>query len=517
MTNTINRRHALGAAAAACALPSVWAQKASATPEDFKTQFAQSAAKNPSLGGLRSVNADLACDALKVEGKWPLALQGRFYRNGPALHERGDQRYQHWFAGDGMVQQFNIAAGRLSHQGRLVRTAKFKQEQASGKFLVPGFGTHIDSTVRITGPDVMNTANTNAIEHAGRVLAMWEGGSAHGMDVKTLETTGPIAWQDGWSQMPFSAHPKVDPQGHLWNFGGAFGRILSYHIDAQGQLQKAQVAKLSIDPKKGGGMMHDMAVTERFLVVPIPPVVVRWDLVARGQVGEQAMYVTDDPLRVWVAPKDDISKAQLFELPSEMVFHVGNAHEDGDDIVLSYVGGADSNFLGGAAVNIMRGVVNATGTDTGKSALRLARLNLRTGAARVQTLVNDAVEFPRVHPQRVGVKANWLLQAEAWLPASTLTPSSIQFDGIALRNITTGAMQRYAYGQDFMPEEHVMVPMPNKSGELDAWVLGTAFHIPTQTTCLNVLQASNLGAGPVARAWLPYALPLGFHGNFTAA
>jgi carotenoid cleavage dioxygenase-like enzyme len=31
------------------------------------------------------------------------------------------------------------------------------------------------------------------------------------------------------------------------------------------------------------------------------------------------------------------------------------------------------------------------------------------------------------------------------------------------------------------------------------------------------LDAATPASGPIATAWLPYALPAGFHGNFTAA
>ena len=61
---------------------------------------------------LRSVaRTDLRCEALTVTGRWPAELRGRFYRNGPALNERDGQRYHHWFAGDGMVQQFSFSGG----------------------------------------------------------------------------------------------------------------------------------------------------------------------------------------------------------------------------------------------------------------------------------------------------------------------------------------------------------------------------------------------------------------------
>ena len=61
--------------------------------------------------------------------------------------------------------------------------------------------------------------------------------------------------------------------------------------------------------------------------------------------------------------------------------------------------------------------------------------------------------------------------------------------------------------------------MPKRHGaaELDAWLLGTTFDARRQVTTVNVFDARRVSEGPVARAGLPHGLPLGFHGNFTAA
>ena len=66
-------------------------------------------------------------------------------------------------------------------------------------------------------------------------------------------------------------------------------------------------------------------------------------------------------------------------------------------------------------------------------------------------------------------------------------------------------------------EEHILVPKPGHGGELDAWLLGTTFDARRQATVLNLLDAAHLEDGPIAQAQLPYVLPPGFHGNFTAA
>jgi carotenoid cleavage dioxygenase len=39
----------------------------------------------------------------------------------------------------------------------------------------------------------------------------------------------------------------------------------------------------------------------------------------------------------------------------------------------------------------------------------------------------------------------------------------------------------------------------------------------TRKTEVNVFDAMRLSAGPLAKAKLPYAIPIGFHGHFLAA
>ncbi len=493
------------------------------SPEQFKLDFAQALKTDRFFKSIEGVGQDLETSAMVIEGQLPKQLKGRFYRNGPALFERGEKRYQHWFAGDGMVQQFTFNGESIRHRGRFVKTEKFKKEEKAQQFLLPAFGSHIQSRERITGPDSMNVANINALEHGGKLLALWEAGSAFALDANTLETIGPVTWQDGWAQMPFSAHPKVDSQGHLWNVGTAPGKIVSYQIHADGKLAKAQVTNLTLDKKRTGGMVHDMAVTQRYLVVPIPPVVIHWDKLFKGALGTEVMTLTkDEPLRFWVAPKDDITQARFFELPSEMVFHVGNAYDQGDEIVLNYAGGVSGDFLGGSAVQMMRGKHQ----DPAQSILKSVRLNIRTGAVRSEVLSKDPIEFPRPHPAYVGVENQFLLTLASWT-AQQNAKQSFKFDGIQLVNQSTGKIDRFNYGQQFIPEEHVLVPKhgvkpdakhrANQFGpfnELDSWVLGTAYDVQTHRTCVNVFEAQNLAGGPIARAWLPYGLPLGFHGNF---
>jgi all-trans-8'-apo-beta-carotenal 15,15'-oxygenase len=456
--------------------------------------------------GVSDASGDRDGQAL-LRGRWPDELRGRFYRNGPALFERGGERYHHWFDGDGMVQQFRIDGGRITHRGRLVRTTKLKAEQQAGRFLMPTLGTHIENTPPLTGPDSVNAANTNALEHGGRLLALWEGGSAYGMDPADLSTQGPVTWGKGLQQLPFSAHPKVDAAGHLWNIGTQGDKLIAWHVDPQGQLVSAQVGELPFR----GGMVHDMAVTERYLVVPLPPVRLHFNQPV-GDGPRRFALEPGEPLRVLVMDKADIQRRRIFELPAEMVFHVGNAHDTADGgVQLSWVGAPDAWFLDQGAVSLMAGKPTTAGAVT----LRVGRFDMATGRVQLHSHEGE-VEFPRVHPQRIGLPARHLVMGAAW-PVHPSRRGLPLLHGVQMLDTETGRMRRFDYGEHAIAEEHVIVPKPGKSGELDAWLLGTTFDARRQATVLNLLDAAHVEDGPIAEAVLPYALPLGFHGNFHAA
>jgi hypothetical protein len=75
-------------------------------------------------------------------------------------------------------------------------------------------------------------------------------------------------WSDEYAGMPFSAHPKIERDGSLWNFGitSSQGLLSIYHVAPSGRLIDASTIKV---PEIA--MVHDFAVTERHLVFLLPP------------------------------------------------------------------------------------------------------------------------------------------------------------------------------------------------------------------------------------------------------
>jgi len=232
-------------------------------------QFGTSAKRHEwTLGWQNPISHQLDTPELKlIAGKMPKNLEGNFFRNGPAIHERSGVRYQHWFDGDGMVQAFHVSESGVSHKGRIVKTEKYLKDEAAGRFTSGGFGTSIADTPPPTSPHSSNVANTSILKIGDELMALWEGGAATRMDLTSLETLGFKTWSPRLTGMPFSAHPKVEPNGTIWNFGqAASGQgLIIYKIAKSGDLRNVALVK-----DVPGGMIHDFCMTERSLIFVVP-------------------------------------------------------------------------------------------------------------------------------------------------------------------------------------------------------------------------------------------------------
>ncbi|RTL43389.1 MAG: carotenoid oxygenase [Burkholderiales bacterium] len=461
------------------------------------------AANAPELAPLQGLaGQDLDTPRAEIEGRLPAALRGRLFRNGPGLMARGGERYRHWFDGDGFVQSWQLEDGQARHRGRFVQTEKFKAEQAAGRFLLPAFGTAIPAQRPVRGPDNLNAANTSVLQQGNALYALWEGGSAYELDPATLATRGVKTWAPELRGMPFSAHPKVEPDGTVWNFGTYNGRLVVYEIDAAGAVRRHAVLDTTAP-----AMLHDFAVSERHLVFLLAPIAIDMAAVRAGSSMIDAMqWAGEQPTRVLVVDKADFSRQRVFEMPAAHVFHFGNAWDDGTVLRVDYVQSTPLPEFNVAARQIMRG--ERTNRDV--STPRVLEINLQTGRLNVASR-SEAVEFPVVDPRRVAQRHRFV-----WYPTAIDTGERWGFNGLMRLDIESGAREGFSFGAGTVVEEHVMVPRPGSSREGEGWLVGTGYDMGRQRSFLTVFDAMRLADGPVARAWLPYWVPYGFHGRFYA-
>ena len=136
-----------GVSAAAAAVPAAAAGVA-LTPARFMAEpvrddvaiaFARALEAKPWLLAFATASRErFDAEAKIVLGQLPAGLVGTLFRNGPARHEIAGRRYHHWFDGDGLVQSFRFADGRVKHTARFVETEKLTRERAAGRLPVAG-------------------------------------------------------------------------------------------------------------------------------------------------------------------------------------------------------------------------------------------------------------------------------------------------------------------------------------------------------------------------------------------
>ncbi|BCP39137.1 hypothetical protein MINTMi198_45070 [Mycobacterium intracellulare M.i.198] len=126
---------------------------------------------------LAPVSAEVTATDLKVTGRIPEHLDGRYLRNGPNPVAEVDPAVYHWFSGDGMVHGVALQGGQARwYRNRWVRTAHVCA--ALGEPAPSGLNPR--AGMLSVGP------NTNVLSHAGHTLALVEGAGR--------TTASPTSW-----------------------------------------------------------------------------------------------------------------------------------------------------------------------------------------------------------------------------------------------------------------------------------------------------------------------------------
>jgi all-trans-8'-apo-beta-carotenal 15,15'-oxygenase len=456
--------------------------------------FRAARAANPRLAAFDNAPGEFDLPTTRLEGRWPEGLRGAFFRNGPGQHERGGQRYHHWFDGDGLIQRWQIGGGRVGYKGKFVATKKRTEEIAAGRFLYPAGGGGIVGSAAMTGPDSVNVANINTIPIGGKMWALWEGGSPTEIDPRTLETKGLVTLGDGLEGAPFSAHPRVGSDDRIWNMGSFGDKLALYRLSPLGALEAVKLH--DIPPI---GLIHDFVLTHKSIVIILPSTRMTDDgdgLFARVK-GRPNL-----PILVKVFDRETLALTREAELPAGYVFHFGNGWEEADGTIrfdMAY--GRDCDEVQSFR-KPMAGQLPSNPSVCQQVVLP------PTGAPTIQE-VRAGIEFPRINATKSTLRNRYIFAAAHAVPGR-----SVWYNAVAKSDAESGRHSFAHYGPDWMVEEHVFVPRPGATAEDDGWLVGTALNWRRQKTALSVFDARHLERGPLARAWLEVAMPLGFHGQF---
>lgn len=457
---------------------------------------------HPYLSGFYTpVDSEIDADGLVVTGELPRDLAGVYVRNSsnPRFPPLGQSRY-HWFDGDGMLHAVNLADGRASYRNRWIRTSAFLAESEAGQALWTGVTERPDFT-NPRGP-FKDSANTDVVYHAGRLLALWWlGGIPYVISLPELSTCGTVELS---GMKTVSAHPKVDAvTGEMMIFDyKPIPPYLRYGVVApDGQLVHHTVIDLP-----GPRLQHDMAITARHSIVF--DMSLMWDPELLKQGKTRVRFFRDRPSRIGVLPRyGQGSEVRWFECAPFYMYHTINAWEEGDTIVL--VGCKIENPLAEDPHNPAS--EGAAGEVPTIGFLRLAprlhrwTLDLKTGTVSEQKLDDGFVEFPRMDNRVLGRPSRYSYSGRVGrLP-------TIRFDGIVKHDTTTGQAKTYAYPPGCYGGEPTFAPRIGSRSEDDGYVLTFLEDDRTGESALGIFDAQRIEAGPIGRVHMPRRVPTGYH------
>lgn len=441
--------------------------------------------------------ADHAQMVTRIDGRLPRGLAGALYRNGPGLFERGQDRYRHWFDGDGLIQRWEIGPHGVSYRSRFALTPKFTAESQAGRFVLPVSGGGVVPAAPFAGANSVNPSNTALLPVGGEVWALWEGGSPLRLDPSSLASSNHVDLGAGTGGAPFSAHPRVGVDGRIWNVGSLGRRILLYRLDRAGGLEAAKVQPLGQD-----GYYHDFILTERSVVVVQCSTAPdgRQSLI-NGSFGS-LRGVAGKPMKVHVFDRETFELVRQAELPPGFAFHFGNGWEEADGTIRFDIV-HDPNV--DEMQEFFKPMIGRFPTWGGSTCLVTLPPN---GSPRFENLA-DRTEFPMINP------AN-RTRRNRFVYASALTGTSAEgwFTAVTKIDLEHGGNQVCEFGPDWLVEEHVFVPNPRGKREDDGWLVGSVLNWRLRQSALTVIDATHMERGPIVTAWLDRAQPLGLHAQF---
>jgi len=453
----------------------------------------------------------------EVEGALPDALQGSFYRSCadrrfPPLYP-DDTPYN----ADGAVDCFRFYDGHVDFRSRYVKTPRYLAERQAHRAL---FGRYRNRST--SDPSVRDlshtTANTTPIVHAGMLFSLKEEGLPVRLDPHTLETLGEWDYEGTFAAKTFTAHPKLDPRtGELVAFsyeatGDCTDDLAVYVIDPRGRITNEIWFKSPVV-----NAMHDMAITDRHVILPTTGMVTSRERLASGAL--HWAYDPDVPAHVAIVPRDGTAKdVRWFHgTPDQaMLIHTTNAWSEGNKVILEAPVAAD-NF------HPYFPRVDGKPNDPSRYVPTMRRwtFDLDAPSDRWQEEIlfggMKVTSFTRIDDRYLTRpnRYSYMMLSDPTLPvnrdfADTL---AVRVSNAWYRfDHRSGAIDRFSAGDCHGVSEPQFVPRSADAPEGDGYLIGVVNDFRSLRSELVIVDAMDLAGGTVARVKLPFRLHMQVHG-----
>ncbi len=453
----------------------------------------------------------------EVEGEIPGGLRGSFYRS--CLDRRYPPRFPDDtpYNSDGAVDLFRFADGHVDFRTRYIRTARYEAEAAARHALFGRYRNRLTSDPSVAGLS-MNTGNTTPMVHHGLLFSMKEDSPPMILDPATLATLGEYDFHGQMRAKTFTAHPKIDPRtGEMIAFayeacGDATDDLAVFVFDRHGKLTREWWFKSPVV-----SMMHDMAITERHIILPTTGVTT-----SRARLDAGLIHWTYDrslPCHVAIIPRDgEVQDIRWFHGTSaqNMLAHTTNARTEGNRVIL------DAPV---ASNNFHPFFPNTDGSpfDVAGVSPTIRRWTFDLGSQgdswQEETLFEGqrGTSMVRIDDRFIGqpFRYSYMLMVDPSLPFDRARGGNLSVrvaNAIWRFDHHTGRHERLSAGTTHGLAEPQFVPARRDAPEGEGWVLTVANDFSQMRSELVIADAMRLEDGPLARVRLPFRLHTQVHG-----
>ena len=248
----------------------------------------------------------------------PLAARAsrQLLRVGPAQFERAGERLGHWFDGDGMVQRFAIADGRVRHRGPLRRDRQSAAaKQAAGRFLYSGYGFAPESRRRLQPRRRHQRRQHQRAAHRRRSLGAVGRRLALARRCAKPRHARPQSFRGAARRRAVLRPPQARPRTAMSGISAcSVERCVIWHLAPDGAVRKAkliELARCQLDARlRRNGAIHRPSCCRPCTATPAASRN-RWSTAIAG--------TPTDPLHALVLDKDTLTIERRHELPARFL------------------------------------------------------------------------------------------------------------------------------------------------------------------------------------------------------
>lgn len=440
-----------------------------------------------------------------IQGKIPEWLSGVLLRNGPGKFTVGDKRVD-WFDGLALLHAFEFTPQNVFYSSRFLRSEQYYLMTEEKSLNFAGFA--MDPTTKQTShfipkemKDIVN-ADVTIQHYADQFVALTEIPLPVVFDPETLATVGNFKYQDdlkdGQVQSAHSLHDLASKE--TVNYFIRIGKNSTYVIwkMKDGQSKRELIAEIPVDEP---AYMHSFALTERYVVLAEYPFVVN-PLMMLINKKPYIMNFKWKPERGTTFTVVERATGKVTKIKGEPFFafhHINAFDKDGKlflDIVTYKTPQIIAELDGQEEWN--------SGVIASQMALKRFTIDMDGETLSEETIFDQPLELPRVPADRVAHEYRYCYLVDYDLPTTFK-------DKRPLYKVDVNNKSGISWSEEgCMPGEPIFVPRPGAKEEDDGVVLSLVLDFAKHSSFLLILNARDMKE--LARAGVPYPVPLGLHG-----